>query len=48
MNDRFTPPLTALPRGARIAAEHTFETHDGVALFYRHWPATAGARAERS
>jgi len=43
MNDRFTPPLTTLPRGARIAAEHTFETHDGVALFYRHWAATAGS-----
>ena len=41
MNDRFTPPLTALPLTARVAAEHTFETHDGVALFYRHWPATA-------
>jgi alpha-beta hydrolase superfamily lysophospholipase len=26
---------------ATIAAEHTFQTHDGVALFYRHWPALA-------
>ena len=41
MNDRFTPPLTALPPDVRVAAEHTFETHDGVSLFYRHWPAVA-------
>jgi alpha-beta hydrolase superfamily lysophospholipase len=41
MNDRFTPPLTALGEGARVAAEHTFATHDGIPLFYRHWPATA-------
>ncbi len=26
---------------ARVAEEKTFETHDGVKLFYRHWPATA-------
>jgi alpha-beta hydrolase superfamily lysophospholipase len=24
--------------------EHHFTTHDGVDLFYRHWPATAGPR----
>ena len=40
MNDRFTPTLAALAKGARTAAEHTFQTHDGVSLFYRHWPAT--------
>lgn len=28
----------------RTAEESTFTTHDGVALFYRHWPATAEAR----
>ncbi|MGL6093928.1 MAG: bifunctional alpha/beta hydrolase/class I SAM-dependent methyltransferase, partial [Pseudomonas paracarnis] len=27
----------------REQQEHTFSTHDGVELFYRHWPATAGA-----
>lgn len=26
----------------RTAQEHTFLTHDGVSLFYRHWPATTG------
>lgn len=31
----------------RIAEEHHFETHDGVRLFYRHWPATRG-RADRA
>jgi len=41
MNDRFTPPLTAVEAGTRTATEHTFQTHDSVALFYRHWPATA-------
>jgi len=25
----------------RVAHERTFRTHDGVDLFYRHWPATA-------
>ena len=25
----------------RIAAEHTFRTHDDVELFYRHWPAAS-------
>lgn len=28
----------------RPVAEHTFTTHDGVQLFYRHWPATATRR----
>jgi alpha-beta hydrolase superfamily lysophospholipase/SAM-dependent methyltransferase len=28
----------------RQASEHTFPTHDGVPLFYRHWPATGGER----
>ena len=28
----------------RSCAEHHFDTHDGVALSYRHWPATSGAR----
>jgi alpha-beta hydrolase superfamily lysophospholipase len=27
----------------RTPEESTFTTHDGVALFYRHWPATSGA-----
>ncbi|MFP5499911.1 MAG: bifunctional alpha/beta hydrolase/class I SAM-dependent methyltransferase [Gammaproteobacteria bacterium] len=27
----------------REQQEHTFSTHDGVELFYRHWPATAPA-----
>ena len=26
---------------ARQAIECTFATHDGVDLFYRHWPSTA-------
>ena len=26
----------------REQQQHTFSTHDGVELFYRHWPATAG------
>lgn len=29
---------------ARQAQEHTFVTHDGVPLFYRHWPSTAPRR----
>ncbi len=33
---------TALTR--RPLAEHHFNTHDGVSLFYRHWPATAEPR----
>ncbi len=28
----------------RRCTEHTFATHDDVALFYRHWPAVAEAR----
>ncbi|HEX5092685.1 MAG TPA: bifunctional alpha/beta hydrolase/class I SAM-dependent methyltransferase [Burkholderiales bacterium] len=31
----------------RRAEERTFTTHDGTALFYRHWPAE-GAKAERA
>ncbi|MEG8231995.1 bifunctional alpha/beta hydrolase/class I SAM-dependent methyltransferase [Pseudomonas orientalis] len=27
----------------REQQQHTFSTHDGVELFYRHWPATADA-----
>ena len=41
MNNRFTPPLAELPHAVRVASEHTFETHDGAALFYRRWPAVA-------
>lgn len=26
----------------RPVQEHRFSTHDGVSLFYRHWPATSG------
>ncbi len=29
---------------ARPLTENSFRTHDGVDLFYRHWPATAAAR----
>jgi alpha-beta hydrolase superfamily lysophospholipase len=29
---------------ARPASEHHFETHDGVSLFYRHWPAAGTPR----
>lgn len=29
-------------RLSRIAHERTFTTHDGVDLFYRHWPASEG------
>ena len=36
MND--SAARAALPR---VAEERTFRTHDGVDLFYRHWPATA-------
>lgn len=28
----------------RAASEHHFTTHDGVALFYRHWPAARPSR----
>lgn len=27
----------------RVPHEHHFNTHDGVSLFYRHWPATGAA-----
>ena len=27
---------------ARTSQEHTFRTHDGVDLFYRHWPSPEG------
>jgi alpha-beta hydrolase superfamily lysophospholipase len=33
--------LSAMPR---TLAESSFRTHDGVSLFYRHWPATAPKR----
>ena len=39
MNDRALP-LSLLESGIRQPTEHTFETHDGVALFYRRWAAT--------
>ncbi len=29
---------------SRPCTEHTFATHDDVALFYRHWPAAGNAR----
>jgi alpha-beta hydrolase superfamily lysophospholipase len=29
---------------SRLANESTFTTHDGVALFYRHWPSTGQRR----
>lgn len=32
-------PPTPGPAPARPVAEHHFTTHDGVSLFYRHWPA---------
>jgi alpha-beta hydrolase superfamily lysophospholipase len=42
MNDRALPiSLLEAGTGARPSTEHTFDTHDGVALFYRHWRATA-------
>jgi alpha-beta hydrolase superfamily lysophospholipase len=43
MNDRALP-TAAMAAGsvAREATEHTFDTHDGVALFYRRWAAKAG------
>ncbi len=28
----------------RVPQEHQFQTHDGVSLFYRHWPATGSTR----
>ena len=50
MNDRFSPPAEALAAaGARTATEQTFDTHDKVPLFYRHWPSHDGkaARGDR-
>lgn len=38
--DRRDPPRV----GARPHASHRFATHDGVDLFYRHWPAAGPAR----
>lgn len=29
---------------ARVPQAHHFQTHDGVSLFYRHWPATGAVR----
>jgi alpha-beta hydrolase superfamily lysophospholipase len=29
---------------SRPVEEHTFRTHDGVELFYRHWPSVSGPR----
>ena len=42
MNDRALP-VSLLAQGAapRVWDPHTFDTHDGVALFYRHWAATS-------
>src|ERR1700751_2551239 len=37
MND-----AAAVPVLSRTAHERTFRTHDGVDLFYRHWPAPDG------
>jgi len=34
-------PATPAPR---VREEHTFRTHDGLDLFYRHWPAPSGRR----
>ncbi len=42
MNDR-APLISMLESGVRHPTEHTFETHDGVALFYRHWRAATQA-----
>ncbi|MDH6591417.1 alpha-beta hydrolase superfamily lysophospholipase [Variovorax sp. TBS-050B] len=42
-----TDNTTGDPQGAitrRPLAELQFRTHDGESLFYRHWPATGGAR----
>ncbi len=41
---RAVPPMTAVAPPAtftRPVHEGTFTTHDGVALFYRHWPAVS-------
>lgn len=36
--------MTAAALTQRPHQEHRFTTHDGVELFYRHWPATSGPR----
>ena len=47
---RAGPPPTLMVRNLDLGAamrpveEKTFRTHDGVDLFYRYWPAVAGAR----
>lgn len=33
--------------GKRVADEHTFVTHDGTELYYRHWPATRSTGRRR-
>ena len=44
MNDRALPLSMLEAQGSiRASTEHTFETHDGVALFYRHWRAKSDA-----
>jgi alpha-beta hydrolase superfamily lysophospholipase len=44
MNDRALPiSMLEADAGVLPPTEHAFTTHDGVALFYRHWRATAGA-----
>lgn len=35
------PPAAAFTVGSRPVEERSFTTHDGVALFYRHWPAAS-------
>jgi alpha-beta hydrolase superfamily lysophospholipase len=37
-------PAPATPLTRRPLDEHRFTTHDGVDLFYRHWPAPSGKR----
>jgi len=36
------------PRFARSAQEHSFVTHDGTELFYRHWPSAHDAEERRA
>jgi alpha-beta hydrolase superfamily lysophospholipase len=44
MNDRALPiSLLEADAAGRPSSEHTFDTHDGVALFYRRWRATSEA-----
>ena len=42
--DPQAPAIARSPVGAtpRAATEAVFTTHDGVELFYRHWPALRG------